>query len=295
MSFPTRAKPLDTKEFTEKEHARELEFHHVKKSPGASAIAVWRAQSKTVRDNPQTGVFKDFFKYGVHPARVAVQHVRLTIPMICSLLSSRQLAAEVVKQRERKREKDEQIFPEEKLARDVIVFDPVANIVRNPPSTDQALELVQVLRKRLERGHGVDYDGPLQMVMSCLNLIRYMRFDPPDEWFVPSRDKVISDLMPLVNKGIAVKELKGELREDPATLSHYSHQTAREVNVEEVLDMVQHLMTHEPSTSVMRELIGWFKIAHTRDVTVALIRSISDNHPQLLPVIEVRQLTFDSR
>lgn len=279
--------PRDRRDFTEAEYKRELELHHVKLEKGQSAGQIYRQQSMEIRQKPRSGVFRDFAEYGVHPARVVVQRPRLTIPLLLSLLTARQLAAEITNQKYRSegRKTPETKWPEEEEA-EKSELEMLGRQVRSYPSVDAAYELIKILN---EKKSFVGWTPPLQQYMSALNLLLF-RVGGPDKlqakFFIPPRDYAIMHLTPLVliNRKIATVEIVERHLKDP---SHWGITDPDRASVTDIANLIAELMTTNAYTAGMREIVGWFKTAYRRTQVVALIENILNHQEAALVTVRV--------
>lgn len=277
---------LDSKDFSEEEYKRELGFHHIKVPKGESAAAIYRQQGRAVSEKPRSGVFRDFKMYGVHPSRVAVQFARITIPFLVSSLSALQVASEITNQKARTQEKKPETkwSEEEEAALAISVMTPTASHIRTPPLMDSAFELINVLK---ERKFFNPYAPGLQKVMSALNLylFRFGNFDLPPEYLVPSRERVLMELLPLVNRDTVMTEMKTRILVDPDRWSDSNPQDASPVDTASLL---MDLMTTEATSSQMRLVVDWYRMAHRRRQTYELVERILQNSDLMVATVEIR-------
>lgn len=287
MESSGRIVSRDKRDFTEAEYLRELEMHHVKLEKGQTASSLYRAQPASVKTRPQTGIFRDFFEYGVHPARVVVERIRITIPFLVSSFTPRQISMEITNQTQRKeaRKKPDARWPEEEeaLKTERPMITPSGG-VRFVPSLNAAYELVDLLRRRKKF---IEFTPALQYYISALNLYLFHVGDPSQidiKFLTPPRSKAITDLIPIISKEIITNEIAKRRIHDP---SHWSS-SPEAVTVNEAAQLIGELMSDTAYTFEMRQIIEWYKLAYRRGQITTMIERIILNQNEFLSVIRLR-------
>lgn len=287
---PWRA--FDTKDFSEDEYKRELMFHHIKIGPGDNAAATYQSNYDALFGKPRSGVFRDFKMYGVHPARVAVQHARITIPFLVSSLSATQLATEITNQKARKTPKKPADDPSVKWSEE----DDAAlsgrailpsGYVLNPPLVDSALELIQLFQKADKPF--IAYAPPMQRLMSALNLYYFVfgNFDLPRMYLVPTQQQVAMELMPLVSQSAVIEEIRARIIRDPG---RWGDSTGKSASTADTLALLMELMTTEAETTQMRHIVNWYRLAHRRRQTYAVIERTLAHSDQMIETVQIRNV-----
>lgn len=279
-----RQEEEDGRDFTEEEYKHELDLHHIAIPKYMSARAVYMGQdAKSVKKRPRSAVFRDFELYGVHPARVAVLYMKLTIPFLIQSLSSSQVKTEIIEQRYHKKKGDDGTSKPEEKEHGRAGYVISTEYIRNPPTIDAAFDLINTLSKR-ERY--IPYTPPLQKVMSALNLYYYVfgSFVLPTQYLIPDRETLTNELLLLVRKEIVLREIEGQIYEDPR---NWGRLKPSSITIDEILDLLTALMTTRVSTSQMRLIITWYKAVNERRQTYALIYRILENSDRMIQTVQV--------
>lgn len=279
----------DRRDFTEEEYKKELSMHHVKLERGQSAIALYRKQPTSVTGHPQTGVFRDFANFGVHPARVVVQSITLTIPFLVSALSADQLALEITNQLRRKpedRKTPESKWAEEDEAAERVLIITETGQVRQSPSPDAAFALIQLLQKR--KSH-IEWTPAVRYYMSALNLFLFRigtLGDLPPSYITPPRERAMYDLTGLITKKVASAELEQRMLKDPG---HWADTSPEKATLAGIASLIGDLMTEEVYSSSMREIIEWYKMAYIMQQSWYIVRNVIDSNRKTM-IMTVRVL-----
>lgn len=284
----------DGRDFTEAEYARELSMHGVKLKGGELASVIYSKAGREITDRPRTGVFRDFQMYGVHPARVVVQHALLTVPFLVSVLTADQLATEITNQKARteKRKPDTRWSEEEAAAaREDFIVD--GQIVSSP-SPDSAYELIDLLKKRKSF---IPYTPPLARYLHALNLyvFVYGSFSSVcSQYVTPQSTDVIAQLLPLVmiNKKAADGEIAIRQLNDPAQWGRGDPSKARPIDV---ANLLIDAMTTTIQDSALRKVVDWFKLAHLRMQFYKFIHRILLYQSNLLSTVMLTRSLTETR
>ncbi len=262
--MPTSSK--DRRGFTEEEYKRELELHHIKLEKGHVASNIYRSQSDVVKEDPKSSVFRDFAEYGVHPARVVVQELVLSIPFLLSSLTAQQLELEVANLREK---------------------NTVSTISFRRPTVDEAYELISILNKT--KDHMIPSWTPaLKQYMTAANLFLFRVGSSdkiPQQLLTPSREMAMHDLTPLITRKIAVRELEERTLNDPG---HWGSLAPESASLEDIHYLVGELMTNTAYTTAMREIVEWYKQAFRLTRIGEAINRLVKDHQKLLTTLRIQ-------
>ena len=274
----------DGRDFTEAEYIRELTQHRIKVENGQSAAAVYRQNYAAIFNRPRTGIFKDFFLYGVHPAQVSVLSFTLTIPFLVSSLTAKQLAAEITNQRARtEKKKPDTKWPEEEQATKSSVIISPQGTLQNSPTPDAAYELVELLRKRKKF---IPYTPPLRRLLSALELYNFVYggFDKvKPQFFIPQRDDLVM-LLPLImlNKSAAQSEIHEKQQREP---SQWGLSDPSKASLSQIAELLVSVMSTAIYTSNLRKVVDWFKKDFMRMKIYKLIDNILIHKNDMISVV----------
>lgn len=279
----------DRRDFSEAEYKRELTLHSVKIEKGQVASIVYRQQGPNVKLRPRSGVFRDFYQYGVHPSYVTVRYFKLTIPFLVSTLSASQLASEITNQKNRREAKVENKKWEEEETAELAQFVvDERGVVRIPPTPDSALELIELLKKNKTY---TPYTPPLQYQMSAINLLFFLQFVPRREYLTPPLPRIVIELQPLIGDKHVLNEMKKRMLTDPSRWGEGV--PVEKLSSGETSALLNELMTHRPITAEVREIIDWYKTAYRRIRLYELISNVLVNRDHIVPTIRLKQSVIE--
>lgn len=249
--------------FTEDEYERELELQHVEIPARKSASETYKKLPQEVKDNPRSGVFRDFVQYGVYPARVVVQYAVITIPFILKSLTEKQLSNEIIAQ------------------------GGVVNNDKKKSPLENAYILIDAYKKNK---NSAKYSGAMKRYLSALNLY-FFRFGGFDgvcrDFLVPKRKDLIM-LAPLIPEDFLRKELEEQFNDDP-TQWQKDFKELRDPSREYEILLVES-MTNRILTSNLRGIVEWFKKAYRRERLYELLGKITQDYKYLIPVVRLKAL-----
>ncbi len=284
----------DRRDFTDEEYARELEKHHVEIIGRESPREAYRRQGSTVKENPKSGVFRDFAEYGVHPARVVLLRMRLTIPFLVSSLSADQLADEITNQKyrgdpPRKSSSGDSESPSEADSTPLTISPD--GIIRHIPSIDAAFELIEMLQKR-KPNQFTEWTPPMQHYLSALNFYLYRMGGEVEEiapmFLVPPRQRAMAELLPLIPRKIAIAEIQQRTLKDP---THWLTTVAEYATLQDIAHLIGELMTNTTYTSDMRGIIDWYRRAYHLMQIQELIKNVIKNQDKIVVNLRIRSLS----
>jgi hypothetical protein len=258
----------------------------VKLETGDLPSAIYRRQPPSVRDKPKSGVFRDFAEYGVHPARVVVLNVEISVPFLVSMLTATQLSMEITNQRQRTAKKpDGSKYPEEEEAGSADLVIGPGGTIRKPPSGDAAHELITILR---ERKRYIDWTTPMQKLISALNLYIFRQGtleSMPLKFVTPPRERAMLELTPLIPPALAKKEIENRALKDPG---HWGTTNVESITLSDIAYLMGELMTTTAYTSEMRQVVEWYKNVYRRMQMQTLITNILNHEDIMIATLRVR-------
>jgi hypothetical protein len=254
--------------FTEDEYQKELTYHHITVPPGTNPSHVYSRQKAEVKDSPKSGVFRDFMKYGVYPARVVVQYAVITVPFLVSKLDGIQLTLEIANQRNDKVKKDDVLG-------------------KRSSTPDEAYKLIKIFKER--NFPRAAYTPALQRYMSALNFYFFVNggFKSVCTSFLTPQREDVAMLLPLVDQKLILGELRQRNYKDP---THWGDINPGRVNLSDVYELLIELMTSQAYDSKLREIMDWFKIAFVRQQLYQLMDNVLQHKDKMIAKVTVTQL-----
>lgn len=247
----------------------------------------YRKQPETVTGKPKSGVFRDFAEYGVHPARVVVQKVLLTVPMLVHSMTARQLASEITNQKFRAQKRKEGEKWEEELESTGTPIEVASDgTIVHRPSPDSAFSLIKVIQEK--SGSLGDWTSPLQRILSAFNFYLFREGGiekAPVRFFIPLREKAALDLVPLLSDDVVTAEIKQRTLKDP---SRWGMTTPKSVGTIDTINLIEELMTKAAFTSDMKQIIGWYKRAYQRSQVLELVNNILFYQEKMIVTLRIR-------